>query len=53
MNIKKRKVFIDWQNAEQRMAGRKPDSELPIGLIQGVVCVGLVILALWLIWGMK
>jgi len=52
MKLSHRKAYDDWHSAEQRMAGhrKEPDYGWMIDLIQGFVCIGLVMLMLWFVW---
>lgn len=57
MKLSTRNAYRDWHDAEQRMAGHsKPhDPNAParmttIELLQGVVCVALVMVLLYLVW---
>jgi len=47
--MNKRKTYIEWQSAEQRMAGQEPSHSRLLQLTRGVVCIGLVLLMLWLL----
>lgn len=47
IRLNKRKTYIDWQSAEQRMAGQEPSHNCLLQLTRGVVCIGLVLLMLW------
>jgi len=49
MRLNKSQPYIDWQSAEQRMAGQEPSHSRLLQLMQGVVCIGLVLLMLWLL----
>ena len=57
MKLSHRKAYDDWHTAEQRMAGHdrphnphEPARMTMIELLQGVVCVGLVLVLLFLCW---
>ena len=51
--IRTRTVLHDWLHSRDRMKPHNPHAEArmtTIELLQGVVCVGLVLLLLWLVW---
>jgi len=51
MKLSHRKAYDDWHSAEQRMAGRRADDwPTLIQLAQGIVCIGLVMVMLFLLW---
>ena len=51
--IRTRTVLHDWLHSRDRMKPHNPHADArmtTIELLQGVVCVGLVLLLLWLTW---